>query len=163
MLWWLVYFVLLSKNKLWTLEPFNNLSTPPFKVLRAFTDSPVQQTLPTKKDTVNCNRLNQSKPPKAIVGTFPFSVGRGFALYHHNSFGAVQGVETDSGRFQTNFLNYSQRNSRISDRSSQRLQLLYLTESDRKGRYVFYWEGWVGVFWTFFAKKVVALPLPRMD
>ena len=32
-----------------------------------------------------------------------------------------------------------------------------------KGRYVFYWEGWVGVFSTFFAKKVVALPLPRMD
>ena len=34
-----------------------------------------------------------------------------------------------------------------------------------KGRYVFYWGGggWAGVFYNFFAKKVVALPLPGMD
>ena len=32
-----------------------------------------------------------------------------------------------------------------------------------KGRYVFNWGEWAGVFKKFSVKKVVALPLPRMD
>ena len=34
-----------------------------------------------------------------------------------------------------------------------------------KGRYVSYWGGggWAGVFYNFFAKQVVAPPLPGMD